>query len=384
MKIAVLPGDGIGPEVTRQGIKVLRAVAERYGLAIELNEALIGGCAYEAHGHPLPADTLTLARDADAILFGAEGGFQYEALPRDLRPGDALLTLRRELDLFANFRPVVAWPELADATTFKPEIVDGVDLVILRELTSDLYFGEPRGIEILPDGSRRGINTMSYTEAEIRRIAHAGFRAARARHGKLCSVDKANVLETMELWREIVTDVGSEYPDVELSHLYIDAAAMALVRKPKAFDVIVTANLFGDILSDEASMLVGSIGMLPSASLNASGKGLFEPVHGCAPDIAGQNIANPLAAILSVAMMLRMSFGHEDAASAVEGAVRKTLAEGYRTSDIARSGEATIGTEEMGDRVLGAFVAELDLALVEHEGTGAGSGSICRSSVGSR
>ncbi|MCP3469066.1 3-isopropylmalate dehydrogenase [Bradyrhizobium sp. CCGUVB1N3] len=355
MKIAVLPGDGVGPEVTRQGVKVLHAVAERYGLAVELREALIGGCAYEAHGHPLPAETLTLAREADAILFGAEGGFQYETLPRGLRPGDALLTLRRELDLFANFRPVVTWPELADATTLKPEVVEGVDLTILRELTSDLYFGEPRGIDVLADGSRRGVNTMSYTEAEIRRIAHAGFRAARARRGKLCSVDKANVLETMELWREIVTEVGSEYPDVQLSHLYVDAAAMMLVRAPKTFDVIVTANLFGDILSDEASMLVGSIGMLPSASLNASGKGLFEPVHGCAPDIAGKDIANPLATILSVAMMLRLSFGHESAAATVEGAVRKTLAEGYRTFDIAAPGEAAIGTEEMGDRVLRAF-----------------------------
>ncbi|SFJ19179.1 3-isopropylmalate dehydrogenase [Bradyrhizobium sp. cf659] len=355
MKIAILPGDGIGPEVTRQAVKVLRAVASRFGLALELSEALIGGCAYEAHGHPLPPGTLALAREANAILFGAEGGFQYETLPRGLRPGDALLTLRRELDLFANFRPIVAWPELADASTLKPEVIEGVDLTILRELTSDLYFGEPRGIETLRDGSRRGINTMSYTEAEIRRIAHAGFRAARSRRGKLCSVDKANVLETMELWREVVTEVGTEYPDVKLSHLYIDAAAMALVRTPKAFDVIVTANLFGDILSDEASMLVGSIGMLPSASLNADSKGLFEPVHGCAPDIAGRDIANPLAAILSVAMMLRLSFGREDAASAVEAAVRKILAEGHRTQDIAASDEVVIGTEEMGDRVTRAL-----------------------------
>lgn len=355
MKIAVLPGDGIGPEVTRQGVKVLRAAAARFGFDVELSEALIGGCAYEAHGHPLPPATLALAREADAILFGAEGGFQYETLPRGLRPGDALLMVRRELDLFANFRPVVAWPELADATTFKPEVVEGVDLTILRELTSDIYFGEPRGIETLPDGSRRGINTMSYTEAEIRRIAHAGFRAARARRGKLCSVDKANVLETMELWREIVTEIGTEYPDVELTHLYIDAAAMALVRTPKAFDVIVTANLFGDILSDEASMLVGSIGMLPSASLNAQGKGLFEPVHGCAPDIAGKDIANPLASILSVAMMLRLGFGRQDAASAVEAAVRRTLADGHRTRDIASSGSIAVGTEEMGDLVVRAL-----------------------------
>jgi len=355
MKIAVLPGDGIGPEVTRQGVKVLRAAAERFSLDVELSEALIGGCAYEAHGHPLPPETLALAREADAILFGAEGGFQYEALPRGLRPGDALLTLRRELDLFANFRPVMAWPELADATTFKPEVVEGVDLTILRELTSDIYFGEPRGIETLPDGSRRGTNTMSYTEGEIRRIAHAGFRAARARRGKLCSVDKANVLETMELWREIVTEIGAEYPDVELSHLYIDAAAMALVRIPKSFDVIVTANLFGDILSDEASMLVGSIGMLPSASLNAQGKGLFEPVHGCAPDIAGKDIANPLASILSVAMMLRLGFGREDAASAVEAAVRRTLADGHRTRDLAGPGTLAVGTEAMGDLVVRAL-----------------------------
>ncbi|RVD30060.1 3-isopropylmalate dehydrogenase, partial [Mesorhizobium sp. M4A.F.Ca.ET.020.02.1.1] len=341
----------------RQAVKVLRSVSARYGLAIELKEALIGGCAYEAEGHPLPPETLALAREADAILFGAEGGFQYETLPRGLRPGDALLTLRRELDLFANYRPVVAWSELADTTIFKPEIVEGVDFVILRELTSDLYFGEPRGIERTADGTRRGINTMSYTEAEIRRIAHAGFRAARSRRGKLCSVDKANVLETMELWREIVNEVGTDYPDVELSHLYIDAAAMALLRTPKAFDVIVTANLFGDILSDEASMLVGSIGMLPSASLNADNKGLFEPVHGCAPDIAGKDIANPLAAVLSVAMMLRLSLGREDAASAIESAVRKVIAEGHGTRDIAKPGKEPIGTEEMGDKIVQALAA---------------------------
>jgi 3-isopropylmalate dehydrogenase len=355
MKIAVLPGDGIGPEVTHQAVRVLRVTAERFGLAVDLQEALIGGCAYEATGHPLPPETLALAREADAILFGAEGGFKYETLPRGLRPGDALLTLRRELDLFANFRPVVVWPELADATTFKAEAVKGVDLMILRELTSDIYFGEPRGIETLADGSKRGINTMSYTEAEIRRTAHAGFRAARARRGKLCSVDKANVLETMELWRSIVTEVGAEYPDVELSHLYIDAAAMMLIRTPKAFDVIMTPNLFGDILSDEASMLVGSIGMLPSASLNEQNKGLFEPVHGCAPDIAGQDVANPLAAILSVSMMLRQSFGRDDAATAVETAVRSTLAEGYRTRDISGSEHTSIGTNEMGDRVVSAL-----------------------------
>ncbi|WP_205042171.1 3-isopropylmalate dehydrogenase [Rhodoligotrophos defluvii] len=354
MKIAVLPGDGIGPEVTRQAVKVLKSIARR-GHAFDMQEALIGGCAYDAAGHPLPAETLSLAREADSILFGAEGGFHYESLPRGLRPGDALLTLRRELDLFANFRPIVSAPALIEASNFKREVVEGLDLVLLRELTSDLYFGEPRGIEKALDGERYGINTMRYSESEIRRIAHVAFRTARERRRKVCSVDKANVLETMELWREIMTETGQEYPDVELTHLYIDAAAMELIRNPRQFDVIVTANLFGDILSDEASMLVGSIGMLPSASLSADGKGLYEPVHGCAPDIAGKDIANPLAAILSAAMMLRQSFKLDEEAARIEKAVDTVLRDGARTADIFWPGCVLVGTEEMGDRVVAAL-----------------------------
>lgn len=354
MKIAVLPGDGIGPEVTRQAVAVLKALA-RDGLALEMQEALIGGCAYDQTGHPLPPATLSLAREADAILFGAEGGFQYEALPRGLRPGDALLTLRQDLDLFANFRPIVAMPELIDSSPMRPDIIAGVDLLILRELTSDIYFGEPRGIETGPDGQRHGFNTMRYTEAEIRRIAHVAFATARTRRRKVCSVDKANVLETMELWREILTEVGAAFPDVELTHLYVDAAAMMLVRNPAQFDVIVTANLFGDILSDEASMLVGSIGMLPSASVGTGRKGLYEPVHGCAPDIAGKDLANPLAAILSAAMMLRQSFGNDAAARRIERAVQRVLAAGYRTRDLLTEGAIPVGTEEMGARVVAAL-----------------------------
>ncbi|WP_441005379.1 3-isopropylmalate dehydrogenase [Methylobacterium carpenticola] len=356
MKVAVLSGDGIGPEVTRQGVKVLEALA-REGLAIEMETALIGGCAYDAGGHPLPEATLALARAADAILFGAEGGFEYETLPRGLRPGDALLTLRQELDLFANFRPIVSVPALIEASTLKREVVEGLDLMILRELTSDIYFASPRGIERDGRGERVGVNTMRYTESEIRRIAHVAFATARGRRHKVCSVDKANVLETMELWREVMTDVGRDYPDVELTHLYVDAAAMSLVRYPKQFDVIVTANLFGDILSDEASMLVGSIGMLPSASIGAGRRGLFEPVHGCAPDIAGQDVANPLASILSVALMLRHSFRRPDLAVRVEDAVARTLADGYRTADIVTPGTQRIGTEAMGDCVVARLMA---------------------------
>ncbi|SAL00289.1 3-isopropylmalate dehydrogenase [Caballeronia pedi] len=353
MKIAVLPGDGIGPEVTAQALKVLDVFA-REGMALEFEHALIGGCAYDATGHPLPGATLALARDADAILFGAEGGFQYETLPRGLRPGDALLTVRRELDLFANFRPVVAWPELVGASPLKAARLDGLDLLILRELTGDLYFGEPRGVH-MENGVRVGINTMRYDENEIRRIAHVAFRTARARRHRVCSVDKANVLESMELWREIVDEVAREYPDVTLEHLYVDAAAMSLLRTPQHFDVIVTGNLFGDILSDEASMLTGSIGMLPSASMGDGKKGLYEPVHGCAPDIAGRDLANPLASILSAAMMLRMSFDQHEAAARVERAVRRVLASGYRTADIAEPGTKRIGTAQMGDLVVAAL-----------------------------
>jgi len=353
MKIAVLPGDGIGPEVTAQAVKVLD-VLRREGLPLDMEYALIGGAAYDDGGNPLPDATLALARDADAILFGAEGGFHYEALPRGLRPGDALLTLRRELDLFANFRPVVAYPELLGASPLKASLIDGLDLLILRELTGDLYFGEPRGVTE-EHGVRVGINTMRYDENEIRRIAVVAFETARTRHRRVCSVDKANVLETMELWREIVDDVARGYPDVELEHLYVDAAAMSLLRTPTRFDVIVTGNLFGDILSDEASMLTGSIGMLPSASLGKHKRGLYEPVHGCAPDIAGKDVANPLASILSAAMLLRMSGDAPEAASRIERAVRRVLASGYRTADIREPGTREVGTAQMGDLVVAAL-----------------------------
>jgi 3-isopropylmalate dehydrogenase len=355
MKIAILPGDGIGPEVTRQAVKILDAL-EAEGLHFERAEALIGGCAYEATGHPLPDATLALAKKADAILFGAEGGFQYEVLPRGLRPNDALLAVRKQLDLFANYRPIVAFDALIDASPFKREHVQDLDLLLIRELTSDLYFGEPRGVEVR-GGVRVGTNTMYYDEREIARVAHVAFQSARRRKRRLCSVDKANVLEAMELWRTVVDEVAVSYPDVQLSHLYVDAAAMALVRDPRQFDVIVTGNLFGDILSDEAAMLTGSLGMLPSASINAAGKGLFEPVHGCAPDIANQDIANPLASILSAAMMLRHGLGQPGAADRVEAAVRQVLADGLRTRDIAQPGTQIVGTETMGNAVAAALRA---------------------------
>jgi 3-isopropylmalate dehydrogenase len=351
MKIAVMPGDGIGPEVVAQALKVLRYVLPQ----AETEEAPIGLAGIVARGVPLPPETLALARRSDAILFGSVGGADEASIPRAERPGTGLLQLREELTLFANFRPAFMFPELIGASTLKPEVVDGLDLVILRELTGDVYFGQPRGIETLPSGERVGINTMRYTESEIERVAHAAFRAARRRRKKVCSVDKANVLETMQLWREVVTRVGREYPDVELSHLFIDAAAMTLMRAPKQFDVIVTGNIFGDILSDAAAMLTGSIGILPSASLGVDRKGLYEPVHGSAPDIAGKDIANPLAAILSFAMMLRDSFDLEDKAQLVEKAVRSVLADGYRTGDIYEEGMRRVGTEEMGDAVVQAL-----------------------------
>lgn len=353
MKIAVLPGDGIGPEVVAEAVKVLRAI-EGGGLRFEMTEAAVGGVAYDRTGHPLPDETRRVVEESDAILFGAEGGFEYETLPRGLRPGDALLALRRDFGFFANFRPIVLYPELAGASTLRPEIIAGLDLLILRELTGDIYFGEPRGISRDTSG-RQGFNTARYHESEIARIARIGFEAARGRRKRLCSVDKANVLESSELWREVVEEVAHDYPDVELSHLYVDAAAMMLLRSPTAFDVIVTGNLFGDILSDEAAMLTGSIGMLPSASLGTGRKGLYEPVHGCAPDIAGRNIANPLATILSAALMLRLTFGLDEEAKRIEQAVRKALARGCRTADIAQPGQRVIGTREMGD----AVVAEL-------------------------
>jgi 3-isopropylmalate dehydrogenase len=354
MKIAVLAGDGIGPEVTAQAVEVLRAaVGDR--VPLELAQASVGGEALERHGDPLPAPTLDLARKADAILFGSAGVPGDEKLPYDKRPGASLLRLRKDLELFANFRPAFLFPELADASTLKPDVVAGLDVMILRELTGDLYFGEPRGVTTNAAGAREAFNTMRYSEPEVERIAHVAFRTARGRHGRVCSVDKANVLETMLLWREVVTRVGREYPDVELSHQFVDAAVMQLMRKPTQFDVIVTGNVFGDILSDAAAMLTGSIGMLPSASLAHDRKGLYEPVHGSAPDIAGRNVANPLAAILSAAMMLRYSFDRGDLAERIERAVRSTLAAGYRTADIAQPGTKQLGTREMGDAVVEAL-----------------------------
>ncbi|MBL6455585.1 3-isopropylmalate dehydrogenase [Belnapia sp. T6] len=354
MSILVLPGDGIGPEVTAQAVKALRSVAAN-GPQFEMAEAAIGDAGLHQAGDPLPEATLEAARRADAILFGAAGTYESDLLPPEKRGGHGLLRLRKALDLFANFRPVYAFPELIGASTLRREVIEGVDLVVLRELTGDIYFGTPRGVERDASGQRIGTNTMRYTEGEIRRVAHAGFRAARQRRHKLCSVDKANVLETMALWREVVTEVGRDYPDVELTHLYVDAASMHLIRRPRDFDVIVTGNIFGDILSDAAAMLTGSIGMLPSASLGEGGRGLYEPVHGSAPDIAGQDKANPLASILSAAMMLRHSLGQEEAARAVEAAVREVLAEGYRTPDIMEPGARSVGTEAMGDAVAAAI-----------------------------
>ncbi|MBR0644026.1 3-isopropylmalate dehydrogenase [Plastoroseomonas hellenica] len=349
MHIAVLGGDGIGPEVTAEAVKALRAVAAN-GPQFEMTEGKIGDAAYDTTGDPLPEATVVLAERADAVLFGAAGTYESDLRPPEARGGHGLLRLRKRMDLFANFRPVRAIPELAGASTLRREVLEGVDLVVLRELTSDIYFGTPRGFST-EGGERSAFNTMRYTESEIRRVAHAGFKAAQARRGKLCSVDKANVLETMQLWRTVVTEVGREYPDVELTHLYVDAAAMHLIRRPRDFDVIVTGNIFGDILSDAAAMLTGSLGMLPSASLNAEGRGLYEPVHGSAPDIAGRDIANPLASILSAAMMLRLSLGKPEMAMRVETAVRRVLAEGLRTADIMEEGATLVGTQAMGDAV---------------------------------
>jgi 3-isopropylmalate dehydrogenase len=354
MKIALLPGDGIGPEIVAQAVKVLKALD---GLPLELEQAPVGGAAYDASGDPLPAATLALARKADAILFGAVGDWKYDSLPREKRPEQAILGLRRELELFANLRPALLYPELAGASSLRPEVVAGLDILILRELTGDIYFGKPRGVRRLPSGEREGFDTMTYTEGEIRRVAELGFELARKRGRKLCSVDKANVLETSQFWRDIVIDIGKRYPDVTLSHMYVDNAAMQLVRNPKQFDVIVTGNLFGDILSDEASMLTGSIGMLPSASLDAAGKGLYEPIHGSAPDLAGKDAANPLATILSAAMMLRYTFDRADAAERIERAVRAVLQQGYRTADIHEAGMRQVGTTEMGAAVVAALRA---------------------------
>ena len=354
MKIAVLPGDGIGPEIVAQATKVLERLRSD-GLKIEMEYGHIGGAGYDAAKDPLPDATLKLAHASDAVLLGAVGGYQYDNLPRPQRPEQGLLRIRKGLSLFANLRPAMVYPELANASSLKPELVAGLDIMILRELTGDIYFGQPRGIRTLENGERQGFDTMLYSESEIRRVAHVGFQIALKRDKKICSVDKANVLDTSMLWREIITEVAKEYPTVVLSHMYVDNAAMQLVRAPKQFDVIVTGNIFGDILSDEASMLTGSIGMLPSASLDANNKGLYEPCHGSAPDIAGKNIANPLATILSVAMMMRYTFAREDIAQRIETAVRKTLQSGLRTNDIGEAGMQTIGTVEMGDAVVAAL-----------------------------
>ena len=354
MKIAILPGDGIGPEIVGQAQAVLAALAAE-GLPLATETAPIGGAGYDAAKAPLPDATLALAERSDAVLLGAVGGPQYDRLPRAMRPEQGLLAIRKRLGLFANLRPALLFPELAAVSTLKPEVVAGLDLLVVRELTGDIYFGQPRGRRTNAAGEAEGFDTMHYAESEIRRIAKVGFETARRRQKKLCSVDKANVLDTSILWRETVTALGREYPDVALSHMYVDNAAMQLVRNPRQFDVIVTGNLFGDILSDEASMLAGSIGMLPSASLDANGKGLYEPIHGSAPDIAGKDRANPLATILSVAMMFRHTFARADVAARIEAAVRAVLARGLRTGDIALPGERVVGTREMGAAVVAAL-----------------------------
>ena len=354
MKICVLPGDGIGLEIMAEAVRVLKAL----DLKVEIEEALLGGCAVDATDSPYPEATQKLAQAADAVLLGAVGGPKWDALPREQRPERGLLGIRKQLGLFANLRPAILYPELANASTLKPEVVAGLDILIVRELTGDIYFGQPRGIETREvDGKKQrfGFNTMHYTESEIRRIGCVAFEAARKRNKKVCSVDKMNVLETTQLWRDVMTELAPEYPDVELTHMLVDNAAMQLVKAPKQFDVMVTGNMFGDILSDEASMLTGSIGMLPSASLDANNKGMYEPCHGSAPDIAGKGVANPLATILSVAMMMRYTFGREDAALRIEGAVKKVLAQGYRTGDIFEPGTKRVGTKEMGDAVLAAL-----------------------------
>jgi 3-isopropylmalate dehydrogenase len=351
MKIAVLPGDGIGPEIVAQAVKVLNAL----NLNIEMTEAPIGGAGYEAAGDPLPDATLKLAKDADAVLLGAVGDWKYDKLERHLRPERGLLRIRKELNLFANLRPALLYPELASASTLKPEVVSGLDIMIVRELTGDIYFGQPRGISTLENGEREGVNTMRYSESEIRRIGRVAFDIAMKRNKKVCSVDKANVLECTELWRQVMIELSQEYPEVELSHMYVDNAAMQLIRAPKQFDVMVTGNIFGDILSDEASMLTGSIGMLPSASLDANNKGMYEPSHGSAPDIAGKDVANPLATILSAAMMLRYTFNDEVNAQRIENAVKKALAQGFRTADIWTDGTNKVGCAAMGNAVVAAL-----------------------------
>ena len=353
-KIAILPGDGIGPEIVAEAVKVINYLKAEGVLDVELEEAPVGGAGYDAAGDPLPDETLKLCKESDAILLGAVGGPQYESLPRDKRPEKGLLGLRSELTLFSNLRPAILYPQLADASSLKPEIVSGLDIMIVRELTGGIYFGQPRGIEVR-NGERVGFNTLVYAEHEIERIARSAFDIAMKRNKKVCSVDKANVLEVSELWREVVERVAKDYPEVELSHMYVDNAAMQLVKWPKQFDVMVTKNMFGDILSDAAAMLTGSIGMLPSASLDANGKGMYEPIHGSAPDIAGKGVANPLATILSVSMMLRYSLGNADLAQRIDDAVGKVLDKGLRTPDIMSEGCTEVGTTAMGDAVVKAL-----------------------------
>jgi len=359
-QILILAGDGIGPEIVNEAVKVLARLRDGFGLDITMDEALVGGAAYDEAGHALPASTLQLAKKADAVLLGAVGGPKWDTLEVAMRPERAsLLGLRAELDLFANLRPAILYPQLAAASTLRPEVVSGLDIRIVRELTSGIYFGKPRGVSTLESGERQGVNTLLYRESEIDRIVRVACDIAMKRGKRLCSVDKANVLETTGLWREVATRiVETDYPEIELSHMYVDNAAMQLVRWPKQFDVIVTDNMFGDILSDEASMLTGSIGMLPSASLDAHGKGMYEPIHGSAPDIAGKGVANPLATILSVAMLLRYSFGDEDNARRIEQAVTRVLDQGLRTADILSAGMRQVGTSEMGDAVLAALGEE--------------------------
>jgi 3-isopropylmalate dehydrogenase len=354
-KVLLLPGDGIGPEIVAEAERVLDLVNKKLGLGLETDHALVGGSAIDADGVPLPDSTLQKAKQADAILLGAVGGPKWDQLDMAIRPEKGLLGLRSNLELFGNLRPAILYPQLASASTLKPEVVSGLDILIVRELTGGIYFGQPRGVRTLENGERQGFNTYVYTESEIKRIAKVAFEAAQKRNGKLCSVDKANVLEVTVLWREILDGMAKDYPDVELSHMYVDNAAMQLVRAPKQFDVMVTGNMFGDILSDAAAMLTGSIGMLPSASLDENNKGMYEPCHGSAPDIAGQGIANPLATILSVAMMLRYSLSENKAADLIEDAVSKVLDQGLRTADIFSEGTTKVSTKEMGDAVVAAL-----------------------------
>ena len=353
--VLVLPGDGIGPEIVAEAVKVLNVLAKDHGLSLTTSEGLVGGASIDVHGTPLTDDTLAQAQAADAVLLGAVGGPKWDAMPMANRPEKGLLALRKGMNLFANLRPAILYPQLTHASTLKPEVVSGLDLLIVRELTGGIYFGQPRGVRTLENGERQGYNTLVYSESEIERIAHVAFQAAQKRGKRVCSIDKSNVLETTALWKEVVTRIAAQYPDVELSHMLVDNAAMQLVKAPKQFDVMLTDNMFGDILSDEASMLTGSIGMLASASLNEHNKGMYEPSHGSAPDIAGQDIANPLAQILSAAMMLRYSFDLEEPAQKIEAAVRKVLAQGYRTADIYEEGTTKVGTKAMGDAVIAAL-----------------------------